>query len=106
MKTAESNSTKHAYGRPILQVARDMGCHLATMHRWRNPGVLDSNGIRRKLHMTRVGGRWYVTDDDLREFFDSLSNNTIETHSSACDRAMTAHQEDVERKLNAALGMK
>jgi hypothetical protein len=62
-----------AYGRPLLQVAREIGKHLATMHRWRSRGVLDAHGVRRRLPMTRVGGRWYVRDADLCEFFAILA---------------------------------
>ena len=43
--------------RPLIQVARELGKHLATMHRWRVSGVNDPGGVRQHLPMTRVGGR-------------------------------------------------
>ena len=70
------------YGRLLLIVAREIGRHLATIHRWRNPGVLDAHGVRRKLRMTRVGGHWFVEDDDLKAFFDALASGSAEAHLS------------------------
>jgi hypothetical protein len=62
-----------AYGRPLILVARELGKHLATMHRWRVTGITDPGGVRRRLHMTRVGGRWYVRSVDIEAFFVALS---------------------------------
>jgi hypothetical protein len=74
MRSADVAATGPSiWGRPLLQVTREIGRHLATMHRWRTRGVLDASGIRRRLRMTRVGGRWFVTDDDLAAFFAALN---------------------------------
>ena len=76
------SNTVSTYGRPLIHVAREIGRHLATIHQWRNPGVLDAHGVRRKLRMTRVGGHWFVEDDDLKAFFDALASGSAEAHLS------------------------
>jgi len=73
MRAPPTETVASAYGRPLLQLAREIGRHLATMHRWRTRGVLDANGERRRLRMTRVGGRWHVKDDDCAAFFAALA---------------------------------
>lgn len=55
-------------GIPIQTAAKKLGRHVRSLHRWRERGI---EGIR--LKCTRVGGRWYVTDDNLREFVERLS---------------------------------
>ena len=72
-RSAAGSAVESAYGRPLLEVAREIGRHLATMHRWRVNGVLDSRGDRRRLPMTRVGGRWHVRESDMAEFFAILA---------------------------------
>jgi hypothetical protein len=91
-----SPSPPSAYGRPLLQLAREIGKHLATMHRWRTRGVLDSSGIRRTLPMIRVGGRWYVRDSDLSEFFAALAadGKARASPKGQADRSRTALELD------------
>lgn len=64
-----------AYGRPLIQVAREIGKHIATLHRWRMQGVCDATGIRHRPRMTRVGGQWYMRDEELTEFFAALAGD-------------------------------
>ncbi len=71
--SSESIPAASTYGHPLLRVARKLGKHLATLHRWRTAGVLDAAGVRRRLPMTRVGGRWYVRDEDVSFFFAALA---------------------------------
>lgn len=55
-------------GKPLQNAAKELGKHVRSLHRWREHGI---DGVR--LHCTRVGGRWYVTDESLQEFFGRLS---------------------------------
>lgn len=55
-------------GKPLQKAAKEIGKHVRSLHRWRERGI---NGVR--LQCTRVGGRWYVSEDSLREFFERLS---------------------------------
>ena len=100
-------NTSSTFGRPLIHVAREIGRHLATIHRWRNPGVLDALGVRRRLRMTRVVGRWFVEDDDLRAFFDSLATGSGETHlgdqaAKSAVRIGSKQSGRVEAELDAA----
>ena len=67
-----------AYGRPLAAVAREIGRHLTTMHRWREDGIIDSSGVRHRCRMTRVGGRWFVRDSDISSFFDALGGVEVD----------------------------
>src|SRR5947208_55193 len=51
MVPQENTTISTVYGRPLLQLARELGVHIATAHRWRDPGVLDRAGVRRRLRM-------------------------------------------------------
>ena len=87
-----------AYGRPLLQVARELHKHLATMHRWRERGISDPDGIRHHCHMTRVGGRWYVRDEDLAAFFRALAGNAA---TATPDQSRSHSAERASRELDA-----
>ena len=65
-----------AYGRPLLLIAAEIGVHVATMHRWRDRGVLGLDGVRRHLRMIRIGGRWYVRDADVSDFLAALGGDS------------------------------
>ena len=84
-----------AYGRPLLQVAKELGVHIATTHRWRTVGVLGAGGIRRRLTMTRIGERWYVRDADLSDFFAALA--ATEGDSTVTQSSPVARRKDAER---------
>jgi hypothetical protein len=93
-----------AYGRPLLELSRELGKHAATFHRWREAGVLDINGVRHRLFMTRVGGRWYVRDEDLSRFFEALASRNrpdVEIRSSA---TRTREADRTTRELDRIIG--
>lgn len=55
-------------GKPLQTAAKEIGKHVRSLHRWRERGI---RGVF--LHCTRVGGRWYVTEESLETFFAALS---------------------------------
>lgn len=56
------------HGIPIQVAAKRLGKHVRSLHRWQKHGI---QGVF--LHCTRVGGRWYVTEESLQTFFEQLS---------------------------------
>jgi hypothetical protein len=98
MSTA-TQTPPSAYGRPLIQVARELGKHLATMHRWRQRGVTDSHGVRHYPMMTRIGGQWYVRDEDLAAFFEALSGESLSSAQAATKPTRSA--ERASRELDA-----
>ena len=95
--STQSDST--VYGRPLIQKARQIGCHLATLHRWRATGVLDLNGVRRRLRMTRVGGRWHVRDEDLADFFAALTGKPVSIPGGEHGSSSTGRRGEIDRVL-------
>ena len=53
---------------PLTKLAKSLGVHLATCHRWRQRGV---KGVR--LACVRVGGRWFATEDAAAAFLAALN---------------------------------
>jgi len=53
---------------PLTKLAKSLGVHLATCHRWRQRG---GKGVR--LDCVRVGGRWFVTEDAAAAFLAALN---------------------------------
>jgi hypothetical protein len=96
INTPDRRETTFAYGRPLLQLAREIGRHLATMHRWRTVGVLDAGGYRRRLAMTRVGGRWFVRDEDLASFFAALATREEDSPRSPAVKSREASKVSAE----------
>lgn len=47
--------------------------HVATLRRWGTVGVLLRDGSRLKLKLTRLPGRWVVSEAAIREFIDTLT---------------------------------
>lgn len=45
-----------------------------TIHRWRRVGVPGPNGERIKLEMFRIGGRYWVSENQLKTFLHKLNN--------------------------------
>jgi hypothetical protein len=86
-----------AFGRLVLPLAREFGLHPATLHRWRERGVLGADGNRRRLLMTRLGGRWYVRDEDLSAFFAALAATEGEPRTPA---STTHSAEQAARELD------
>ena len=67
---------------PLTKLARDLGVHLATAHRWRQRGV---KGV--KLACVRVGGRWFVTEDAAAAFLAALNGGADVTVGEPADAA-------------------
>ena len=67
---------------PLTKLARDLGVHLATAHRWRQRGV---KGV--KLACVRVGGRWFVTEDAAAAFLSALNGGEDVTQATAADES-------------------
>jgi hypothetical protein len=63
-----------------------------TLRGWIQRGVIASSGARVRLKATRIGGRWYLRVDDLREFLtatgapenDFASSGEQVTELAAC----------------------
>ena len=53
---------------PLTKLAKSLGVHLATCHRWRQRGV---KGVR--LSCVRVGGRWFATEAAAAAFLSALN---------------------------------
>jgi hypothetical protein len=64
--------------RTTKKLAQDEGIHVATVHRWIGGGIKDpkDHGRRISLQATRVGGRWFVSDDQWQDFIDRLNPET------------------------------
>ena len=57
---------------PFSDAAKAVGVHVVTLHRWRCKGIL-FDGERRKLRAKKVGGRWFIHPDWIREFEAGVS---------------------------------
>lgn len=53
---------------PIDRLLPQINPSRATVHRWSTVGVVARDGERVKLRTTKIGGRVFVTDEDLAEF--------------------------------------
>lgn len=83
------------YGLPITEIAKRLGISVATIQRWFRTGVLSRRKIRRKLLGTRVGGRIFIRESDLADFFAALSSDEPDPPAEA--RTPAAHSREAER---------
>ena len=65
---------------PFLEIARQIPSsrngkpvHVATIGRWREPGVRAKNGSRIKLRCVRFPGGWRTTVEWVRQFLDAVT---------------------------------
>lgn len=77
----------------LKEAARRLSVHIATVHRWRLRGV---GGVR--LRVVKIGGRAFVTNDDLETFINRLSDSSP---TDAAGRNFCQRAELAGRKLNA-----
>jgi len=59
--------------------------HPASVWRWCRKGVVSRSGHRVKLAHVRIGGRIYVTDEDLKRFGEELAASDAEHFDEAGD---------------------
>ena len=67
---------------PLTKLARDLGVHPATPHKWRRQGV---KGVM--LACVRVGGRWFVTENAAAAFLSALNGGQDVTQANAADES-------------------
>lgn len=95
MRTESSQLLPFSKLIPLLEREYGIRLHVSTLHRWRQPGLR-----AHKLRCTRIGGRWLTSLDEIREFFDQLSEpSSVPKESSS--RARQA-QRDLEEMFRMA----
>jgi hypothetical protein len=62
----------------FTKLARELGLHVATLGRWRAPGIL-RDGERVRLWAIRVGGRWMSSDEAVAAFIAALNAEPAST---------------------------
>jgi len=85
--------------RNTTKLSQDEGVHAASVHRWIRRGVLGPNGDRIRLRASRIGGRWFVEDEDWAAFCASLnadpraSQSNVQTPAARSRAALVAEAE-------------
>lgn len=83
----------------LKQLARTLGVHQASCHRWRLHGVVNrSTGERVKLRAFRVGGTFRVAVTDAEEFIRALNGGPA---NAKPDASRSAAAEAELRRLGA-----
>ncbi len=81
---------------PLNQYARQEGIHVSTIHRWCQRGVVGRCGQRVRLRTVRVGGRTFITAEDLRGFFDAINESEGAPEVQAPARRTRARQRSID----------
>jgi hypothetical protein len=84
--------------RPLAELARELGVHVATLSRWHQRGIL-RDGVRERLWAIRLGGRWVTTDAELVRFLGRLNSGQMIPSPSERQQAAAAASRELDRIL-------
>ena len=88
---------------PLVKLARRLGVHVSTVHRWRQNGV---GGV--KLSCVKIGGRWFAAREAVSAFLAELNGGRDVSAAAdsdgvgkAAERRRTAEAAALEQRLIA-----
>ena len=86
---------------PMNRIQNVIGAniHISTAHRWRTQGVL-IGGTKVVLPAIRVGGRYYVEENDLQEFLNKTNPQNSTPVENRNVLPVKETQRDVDRVLD------
>jgi len=85
--------------KPLSKLARELGVHVSTCHRWRTKGI---NHIR--LRCRKIGGRWFAHQQDIEDFIASTTaaaGAEPPPRAASTARRKPTAAEDAGRRLDA-----
>ena len=85
--------------KPLSKLARELGVHVSTCHRWRTKGISHI-----KLRCRKIGGRWYVHEKEVEDFVAATTASTDGREAprvAPTAKAKPNAAEDAGRQLDA-----